>query len=180
MTYTLDSTLFTLGTYSSYTTFNSVNLNKYTTNYEVEFISLSSSGADAFAQVFLNNTLCDSTGASAPTFTTGVSWAIYQNAYSKLDSSIQTVLQNATANASGSNIENAMARYDLICRKYTSFTNFIGRSSANPSNRTLIKLFDNQALMISLMITCSSVVIALATILIIKRRKRAQLENFNS
>ena len=85
-----------------------------------------------YAQTFLAAFTCDSTGANAPTFTT--SWASLKTTFNNLASPHQTTLRTATANASGTTIEQAMARYDYVVAKY-EYEDFIGRLSGNSANR---------------------------------------------
>ena len=131
--YELDDTFYTFATYGNYTTFGASPAS-YNTNYTVEFILSDSVSAETFAQEFLNNMTCDATGASAPTFASGYTWADFQVTFSQLPSSEQTTLQNATANESGTVVEQAMARYDYVVAKY-SYNNFINRSIGNSANR---------------------------------------------
>ena len=95
--------------------------------------------------------------------------------YNKLNSENKNTLKNANPNEFGTQVEQAMIRYDLLCRKYTQFNNFIERSSANPSNSisNLIykSLFGDKALVIALSIV-SGVVIAGAIVLISLKKKK--------
>ena len=95
--------------------------------------------------------------------------------YDDVETSQKGVLVNANANENGNIVERAMARYDIICRKYSQYSNFIGRASANPSNSvnsTLYKtLFGDKALGIALAIV-SCVVVAGAIVLITLKKKK--------
>ena len=129
--------------------------------------------AEEFANDFLGSITCDATGNSTPTMTR--TWAQLEELYNGVEASQKGVLLNATANESGTVIERAMARYDFICRKYSQYSNFIGRASANPNNsinNTLYKtLFGDKALGIALAIV-SCVVVAGAIVLISLKKKK--------
>lgn len=129
--------------------------------------------AEEFATDFLGSITCNNNGATAPTLSR--SWSELAALYATVDTDHKTVLVNAIANESGSIIEQAMARYDFLCRKYSEFNNFIGRSSANASNSisNLVykSLFGDKALVIALSIV-SGVVVAGAIILISLKKKR--------
>lgn len=106
-------------------------------NFYKETTASSTNGATTFATAFLAAITCDSTGANAPTFTSGNSWSSLATQYAALTSTEKQTLQNANANASGTVIEQAMARYDYIVAKYgeAQYSNFIGRTISNSANR---------------------------------------------
>ena len=133
LTYEIDGVDYTIATYGSYTTFGGSPAS-YNTNYPAQFSLSDSVTAATFAQEFLDNMTCDATGASAPTFASGYTWADFQVTFSQLPSSEQQTLQSATANESGTVVEQAMARYDYVVAKY-SYNNFINRSIGNSANR---------------------------------------------
>lgn len=107
----------------------------------------STDGATTFAQTFLSAITCDSTGATAPTFTSGNSWSSLSTAYSALSTSDKNTLKNATANENGTNIEKAMARYDYIVGKYgtSTYENFIGRTVTPISGANTMKVFNGNS-----------------------------------
>ena len=78
-------------------------------------------------------------------------------------------------NENGSIVEQAMARYDLLCRKYSEFNNFIGRSSANPSNsiaNSVYKsLFGDKALVVALSIVSGVIVVGAIVLISLKKKK---------
>ena len=106
-------------------------------NFYKETTASSTNGATTFATAFLAAITCDSTGTNAPTFTSGNSWSSLATQYAALTSTEKQTLQNANANASGTVIEQAMARYDYIVAKYgeAQYSNFIGRTISNSANR---------------------------------------------
>ena len=129
--------------------------------------------AEEFATDFLDSITCNNNGATAPTLSRF--WSELAALYATVDTDHKAVLVNAIANESGSIIEQAMARYDFLCRKYSEFNNFIGRSSANASNSisNLVykSLFGDKALVIAFSIV-SGVVVAGAIVLISLKKKR--------
>ena len=112
------------------------------------------SGLAGFSYCLLNCFTCDSTGATEPTFSDGLSWSDLSAAYAKLSSANQSTLLNATANKSGELYEQAVARYDYIVAKYgtTSYENFIGRSISSSSNIIGNKYVSNNTLVIVVLI----------------------------
>ena len=88
--------------------------------------------ATKFSQVLLSNIACDATGATQPNFLNGTSWSKFKQYYEMLDAAEQNELRMATANSSGTAIEQAMARYDYIVAKYgaDNYEDFIGRNPA--------------------------------------------------
>ena len=96
--------------------------------------STSTNPALEYAQNFLAAFTCDATGATAPTFASGKSWASLKTAFNSLSTPHQNTLRNATANENGTDIEKAMARYDYVVAKY-GYENFINRASGNSANR---------------------------------------------
>ena len=150
MTYTYNSTLYTYGTYDSYDTIGTVNLNSYTSNYEIEFVTKDPNAPTAFSQLFLSSMTCNAQGTNTPTFATGITWELFSKIYSKFDISLQSILENATANESGTTIEQAMARYDYILNKYgaDNYTNFLSREVGNSSKVLGKAIANNNAILI--------------------------------
>lgn len=129
--------------------------------------------SEEFATDFLSSITCNNNGESAPTLTR--SWSELASLYSAVEDDHKSTLCNAAADENGTIVEQAMARYDFLCRKYSEFNNFIGRSSANASNSisnmVYKSLFGDKALVIALSIV--SGVVAGAFILITLKKKRA-------
>ncbi len=150
MTYTYNTTLYTFGTYAAYTTIGTIDLGKYTDEYEIEFVTEDPKAPTAFSQLFLNNIVCDASGTSTPTFATGITWNQFSKAYTKMTPSLQSVLINADGNENGTNIEKFAARYDYIVGKYgvESYSNFLGRSVVGYSNIQVVKLIGDNAKLI--------------------------------
>lgn len=146
ITYEINSVDYTYGTYGSYTTFSAFPVS-YNNNYYVEFEVADSVTAETFSQEFLDNLICDGTGATAPTYATGYSWADFETLYNQLPDAEKNALCSSLANESGSVIEQAMARYDFIVAKY-GYKNFISRSISNRSNMMEGIISTDSALMI--------------------------------
>ena len=129
--------------------------------------------AEQFATDFLSSITCNNNGASAPTLTR--TWAELETLYTNVASDHKQALRYADANENGTIVEQAMARYDFLCRKYTQFYNFINRSSANPiSNSTFFfmnRVVDNRALMIAMPIAGGIIIIGLVTFFTLKKKK---------
>ena len=79
----------------------------------------------------LTNDVCLSSGNKENSLS-GIWITLEFDNYSILTSENKQALLDAEANEHGTIIEQAMARYDQICRKYASCNNFIGRTSAIP------------------------------------------------
>ena len=166
--YELDNEYYTFATYGTYTTFGASPAS-YSTNYPVDFVLSDSVTAETFAQEFLDNMTCDATGATAPTFASGYTWADFQVTFSQLPSSVQQTLQNATANESGTIVEQAMARYDYVVAKY-GYTNFINRTISNSANRMNTVVSVNNVVVITAVMALLSVT-AFAAFYMLKKRK---------
>ena len=102
-------------------------------------------GAYGYAAEFLN-ALDEECAALAVTSTTwgnlGSAWATMETNYA----GSQTFLLAKTPSESGNVIQQALARYDFIVGKYTSYTNFMNRGT-NSANRLNDVSFDNSAVM---------------------------------
>ena len=147
LTYELDDTDYTIATYGTYTTFGASPAS-YNTNYVAEFELSDSVTATTFAEDFLQHMTCDATGASAPTFASGYTWADFQVTFSQLPSGEQQTLQSAAANESGTTVEQAMVRYDYVVAKY-GYYNFINRSVSNSANRMNGIIDNNRVVLIT-------------------------------
>ena len=83
-------------------------------------------GAISFSSYFLNNVTCDASGETPPT---GVEWSTIESKYNLLFISDQSTLLSSSADKSGTEIEQAMAKYDYIVAKYgvDEYKDFITR-----------------------------------------------------
>ena len=170
LTYEIDGVDYTIATYGTYTTFGGSPAS-YNTNYPAQFSLSDSVTAATFAQEFLDNMTCDATGASAPTFASGYTWADFQVTFSQLPSSEQQTLQSATANESGTVVEQAMARYDYVVAKY-SYNNFINRSISNSANRMNGIIDNNRVVLLTAVLGLLSTT-AFAAFYILRKKKLA-------
>ena len=93
--------------------------------------------------------------------------------YQKLPSDQKTALHDASANESGTVIEQAMARYDHICKAY-KLTNFIDRNSAKWSSMHINILGNNNNVVPVIIITSVIIAISFAGVLISIRRRKHQ------
>lgn len=126
--------------------------------------------AEAFATKFINDTnlICANTGNNRDAL--AAIWDGFAEEFGKLSSTEQGVLKNASADAAGSVIENAMARYDHIVSKY-GLTNFIdGRSVVAARSIGYVNYDNNFSTTIIIVVSVVSLT-TLAALLVIKRRK---------
>ena len=126
--------------------------------------------SDEFATDFLSSVTCNNNGATAPTLSR--SWSELEALYNELDSNHKAALRYATANENGTTVEQAMARYDLLCRKYSQFNNFINRASANPSESALTKMMrKDHSLALAFSIVSGVIVIGAIVLITLKKKK---------
>ena len=104
--------------------------------------------ATEFAQYLLNstNSICQAATDTNGPLLAPIWIDLEINKWPTLSASEKSTLALATANESGSVVQQAMARYDLICSRY-GLTNFINRASANPSPRMNL-IIDNNAVVV--------------------------------
>lgn len=83
--------------------------------------------AATWAGFFLTDLVCDSTGVIAPKM---AEWTTLEGLFtSDLSDGAKAVIRTANGNASGTDIQKAVLKYDYIIGKYgTTYTNYIGRS----------------------------------------------------
>ncbi len=150
MTYTLNSTLFTFGASGTNVSIGTIDLGTTTDAYEIEFVSVNPDAPIAFSQLFLSSMTCNAQGNSTPTFATGITWEQLAKAYSKIDASLQSVIENAVANENGTIIEQAAARYDYLLNKYGTDTyfNFLSREAGNSSKVVGNNIVSNNAMLL--------------------------------
>lgn len=77
--------------------------------------------AKGYADMFMDNLLCNAAGTSEPTYNTGYSWSVYKDIYRTLDSA-----EKAKFLTSNSDTADMVARYDYVVGKY-NYEDFIGR-----------------------------------------------------
>ena len=144
VTYTIEDVAYTIGSYSTYNTISAFPASY--NNYKIKFDLSSGMTAEGFSTLFLSEIVCDSTGASAPTYANVSGWNDLYAVFSQLNATEQLSLRNAAANESGTTVEQAMARYDYVVAKY-GYTNFIGRTISNSAHR-MNGIIDNNAVVV--------------------------------
>ncbi len=92
--------------------------------------------------------------------------------YEKLENDVKAVIKAANADANGTDLENANARYDHIINKYTSLNDFIGRVTTSGSKNQM-RLNSNDTLIIVLVSTLSCLTL-LSLVLIASKKKLAK------
>ncbi len=90
--------------------------------------------------------------------------------FAKLPAAQKLILKNTVADENGSTVEEAMARYDHICLRYTNLTNFIQRSSAIASSNRFAGLNANNAAIYIVLASIATLSIAGVSILLIKKK----------
>lgn len=127
-----------------------------------------------FAQDILD--LTDSICASSDSKETALSFVwmnLEMNKFSVLSASAKTTLVGYVADKDSSDITaQAMARYDRICQKYESCSNFIGRTSANYlGSAPLVVETDNNSSIILLVVISMMSVSSIGILLVIKKKR---------
>ncbi len=143
-----------------------------TREYDGLVTSVKAPSAESFALLFLNSTTAPCTDPENDNLSAlDEVWDDLSSSFSKLSADEQTKVKVAVANASGSDLENAVARYDHILSKYTSLKDFIGRiSTSGTINRN--KVDSNNTFVIVLISVLSVAFLAGAVSLVyVKKRK---------
>ena len=152
----------------------------YSTNYQLVNPQVVESSSvyryTDFAQdvLDLTNSICSSSSDKEASLS--AVWINLEiNKFSILSSEDQSTLYGYTANKDSSDVTaQAMARYDQICKKYQSCTNFIGRSSAifvAASYRLDTNKTTNSS--IGIIVTVSLVSVTSLMVLIVIKKKRS-------
>lgn len=134
--------------------------------------------ASDYSSDFLASITCDSTGSTAPKFTSPyASWSELASAYSALSSSEQSVLTSMQANKNGSTAQQAVAKYDYIVGKYGTevYEDFMGRNP-EPLGMNNPNLFNfgsntNTTTLVVVLVSALSIT-AISVIIFIKKGKR--------
>ena len=105
---------------------------------------------DNFVEDFLTGIVCDSTGATAPTFASGYSWSVLKTKYDSLTTAEKNELKNYVANANGNDEAKCVARYDYIVGKYgtTNYENFMNRTIVSHSNNLGRQVISNNTMLL--------------------------------
>ncbi len=151
----------------------------YSTNYQlvspVVVEQSATYGYAEFAQDILDltDTICSSSGSKEASLS-----AVWMNLqidkYSILSDEAQLILVDYEANKDSSDVTaRAMARYDQICKKYASCTNFIGRGSAEYLGAQHTYGINNTSdTTISVILIVSLVSVSSLVVLLIIKKKR--------
>lgn len=161
---------YTPGNYGTNTTF-SMFASYFTEDYYAQFELVSGLTAEQFASQLLEVIVCDGTGETAPTLDFNYTWDDLKAVYNQLDSSEKTRLQSASANPDGTDIENAVARYDIVVAKY-GYENFINRTISNKANRMNLVVNSNTMIIVITVVSVISAA-ALAAYFILRKKKEA-------
>lgn len=171
ITYDIGGTPYTFGTFSTYTTFGTVNLAKYPTNYLVKFVTCSGEGSDALPALLNTYISCDSSGNTAPSFSE-YSWNQFALAVSSFCDYDKNAFISAEANPSGTAIEQFVARYDYIVGKY-QYNDFLGRNPAQIAHKIDGNLSADDSNSMIIIVTIAAIsAFAFTTLLVIKKKKR--------
>ena len=166
-------TPFTVGAYDTNTMFGTTNLSKYTSNYNVQFITKDNEGAIPFATIMNEYITCDSTGAKGPTFKEGFDWNSFKDVYTNLDEDSQTTLK--LQNPSNEEVSEFVARYDYIVGKYGTnvYNDFLGRNPS-PISSLLNANFDLEESnsMLIIILVATGISFLSLTLLLIKKKRR--------
>ena len=171
---------------SALTVGNSVNLKGFTSIYKTQYqfvnpqvVEASATyGYEDFAQDILDltNSICSSSGEKESSLS-GVWMNLEVNKYSQLQESAKLVLVGYSANKDSSDVTaQAMARYDQICRKYASCTNFIGRSGAeyiSASSKLSINNDGSNGSMAIILVVSLFSTSSLLVLLVIKKKRNS-------
>ena len=151
----------------------------YSTSYQLvnpEVVEASSTYRYSdFAQdvLDLTNSICSSSGEKEASLS--AVWINLEiNKFSILSSDDQSTLESYTANKDSSDVTaRAMARYDQICKKYSSCTNFIGRSTANFAGAPYhVDVSSNETATTTIIVVVALLsVTSISILLVIKKRK---------
>ncbi len=154
---------------------------RYYTSGTVKLYRLKTSDhADEYAQTFLGAIKCDATGENEPDFNIKEgeikwSWALLASAYNELTSVEKEEFRLGVASKTGNNIEQALARYDLIVGKYgkDKYSDFMLRNpDPIPTNNvTSVNFESNNSLIIIVIAISSATVLSLGVLLAIKKKK---------
>ncbi len=121
---------------------------------------------EKYAEYFLNSITCNNNGASAPTISP--SWSSLGTEYSNLSDTSKSYFTGGSPNKSGTVVEQAIARYDLLVRKY-KYNNFMSRTFTGSNILTPITKNETN---IVLIVTLMSILSVSAIFLVFIKKKR--------
>ncbi|MCQ2802910.1 MAG: hypothetical protein MJ225_04525 [Bacilli bacterium] len=132
-----------------------------------------SSKAAEFADLFLGKPLCDG-GTTAPSVTT---WNELAESYALLSNADKELFRLGVASEQGTNIQQCLARYDFIIKKYgpSTYHDFMDRVAAGKvvpdDNIVDVKINDTSVVTIVLASVSIAMVATLCITIMIKRRR---------
>ena len=172
MKYVISGTPYTFGTYNSYTTISAFSITKYPSNIRFNFVSTDNAGPVALASIFLDYIQCNANGTSAPTFSSGASWSVFESVYNHLSSTDQSTLETTSSNKNGSALQQGLARYDYIVGKYgtSTYSDFLSRNPVSLSNNVM-NPYANETIFIVIIILSAISLSSLSFFFIIRKKK---------
>ena len=120
--------------------------------------------ADGFADYFLKNVGCDTSGATSPS-----GWATVSNSYSNLSAAAKTVLCNAEADVNGDNIARCVYWYDYALNAHSGLTPFMTGRTAH--SRITISI-DNNKMVIITVIGVFVLLSSTGTFFLLKKKRK--------
>lgn len=150
------------------------NLNNYYSKLQLKNPSFSNYSDDAieFGALFLSKTkdICADNGKVDHSEALEAVWSELETEFGKLDSYAQAKVKSTKADASGEDLENAVARYDHIVGRY-SLKDFIGRVSTSGSNYQDRANSNNAFILVLISIISVMALAGTASLVVIKKRK---------
>lgn len=160
---------------------------RYYNNGTVKLYKLkTSSKTDAFAQTFLGAFTCDNSGVNKPTFTikegtTYWSWTLLATEYDTLNAVEKEAFRLGVASKTGTTIEQALARYDLVVGKYFKggldteliSSDFMNRNPAPLAGSAEVSVVysNNSASTIIIVVVALTSITSIGVLLVIKRKR---------
>ncbi|MGM9813306.1 MAG: bacterial Ig-like domain-containing protein [Candidatus Enteromonas sp.] len=130
-----------------------------------------SENGGVIVDMLLNELACDN-GVTAPDQET---WNTIGEFFVDLSDSDKAIMKNAKADVAGTDLEQAMAKYDYIVAKYTAYNDFIGREPGPAqANNVFSNMAKNDQTMIALIGVLSLGVAAAGAYFFAKKRKAAR------
>lgn len=157
---------FRAGTTNKYGGYAASNASATSEYYDLEFFRAYT--ASDYANVFLSNTVCHD--GSAPTYGTGYDWSELGTEFTnKLTAEEKAILVAADADKEGTIVEQAVARYDLIVRKY-GYDNFMSRTVTSGAPYIQPVTNSNASTSIIVVVALTSIT-SIGVLLVIKRKR---------
>lgn len=136
------------------------------TNYYSSIVVNLANEATGYAQNFLSSTGSECSSLSV----SSVTWSSLQSAFEALSSDAKTAFTGAAANASGTNIEKAVARYNFIVNKY-GYSDFMGLGIGGSANEKVLTTENSSS---SIAAVAAILGLAICGVVLLRRKKQAQ------